>query len=214
MSRASSTPFAVAAVLLGATACHHAATTKLVAAPAPSPNADSIAAANARRAALARAEAARRDSVARADAARREAMARADALRRAEAADAAVRAAIGAKIYFDFDKDSLRSEAIATLDAKVPALQARPDLQIRIEGNADERGSDEYNIALGQRRSAAARRYLVARGIAGERIDVVSFGKERPVCTEHDEACWHQNRRDEFVVTRGNVASASAPRER
>jgi peptidoglycan-associated lipoprotein len=86
-------------------------------------------------------------------------------------------------------------------------------VQIRIEGNADERGSDEYNLALAQRRSAAARRYLVARGIAEARIEVVSFGKERPVCQEHVETCWQQNRRDEFVITTGTMSSTSAPRQ-
>jgi peptidoglycan-associated lipoprotein len=211
MSRIRSLPLAVAALLLGAAACHHAKPVTL--APSPTPNADSIARENARRDARARAEAARRDSIARADAARRDAAARADALRRAEAEAAAARATIGAKIFFDFDKDSLRAEAIATLDAKVPLLQARPGVQIRIEGNADERGSDEYNLALAQRRSAAARRYLVARGIAEARIEVVSFGKERPVCQEHVETCWQQNRRDEFVITTGTMSSTSTPRQ-
>jgi peptidoglycan-associated lipoprotein len=88
-------------------------------------------------------------------------------------------------------------------------LQARPDVRIRIEGNADERGSDEYNLALAQRRSAAAKRYLVARGIADARIEVVSFGKERPVCQEHVESCWQQNRRDEFVITTGSIAGTT-----
>jgi len=208
MPRFPRVPFAVAALLLGAAACHNA---KPVATVAPSaPNADSIAAANARRDALARADAARRDSLARAEAAARDAAARAEAMRRAEAEAAAARATIGAKIYFEFDQDSLRPDAIATLDAKVPVLKARPTVHIRIEGNADERGSDEYNLALSQRRSAAAKRYLVARGIAEDRIEVVSFGEERPVCTDHAETCWHQNRRDEFVITTGSVTSGPA----
>lgn len=199
----------VAALSMGAGACHHATPVTVAPAPAPikAPNTDSIAAANARR------EAARRDSIARADAARREAAAREEAARRA-AAEAAARATIGARIYFDFDQDSLRSDAMLTLDAKFPVLKARPDMHIRIEGNADERGSDTYNLALGQRRSAEAKRYLVARGIAEGRIEVVSFGKERPVCQEHDEACWSRNRRDEFVITAGSVASTDASRER
>ena len=73
-------------------------------------------------------------------------------------------------------------------------------MRIRIEGNADERGSDEYNLALGQRRAAAAKRYLVERGIDASRFDLVSYGEERPVCTDHNEDCWQRNRRDDFVI--------------
>jgi peptidoglycan-associated lipoprotein len=108
-------------------------------------------------------------------------------------------------IYFDFDKSTIRPDAAATLDAKLPWLQANPGMRIRIEGNADERGSDEYNLALGQRRAASAKRYLVDHGIAADRFDLVSYGEERPVCTEHNEACWQQNRRDDFrIVTIGS----------
>src|SRR3954463_13594921 len=112
--------------------------------------------------------------------------------------------AITAPIYFDFDKSTIRSDAAATLDRKVPWLQANPGMRIRIEGNADERGSDEYNLALGQRRAASAKRYLVDHGIAADRFDLVSYGEERPVCTEHNETCLQQNRRDDFrIVTVG-----------
>jgi peptidoglycan-associated lipoprotein len=109
-------------------------------------------------------------------------------------------AAITAPIYFDFDKSDIRTDAAATMDRKIPWLQANPGMRIRIEGNADERGSDEYNLALGQRRAAAAKRYLVERGIDAGRFDLVSYGEERPVCTEHDETCWQRNRRDDFVI--------------
>jgi len=113
-------------------------------------------------------------------------------------------AAITGPIYFDFDKSTIRPDAAATLDRKVPWLQANPGMRIRIEGNADERGSDEYNLALGQRRAASAKRYLVERGISADRFDLVSHGEERPICTEHNEACWQQNRRDDFrIVTIG-----------
>ncbi|MDP9203712.1 MAG: peptidoglycan-associated lipoprotein Pal, partial [Gemmatimonadota bacterium] len=113
--------------------------------------------------------------------------------------------AITGPIYFDFDKSTIRSDAAATLDKKIPWLQANPGMRIRIEGNADERGSDEYNLALGQRRAASAKRYLVDHGIAADRFDLVSYGEERPVCTEHNEACWQQNRRDDFrIVTIGS----------
>ncbi len=108
--------------------------------------------------------------------------------------------AITAPIYFDFDKSDIRTDAAATLDRKIPWLQANPGMRIRVEGNADERGSDEYNLALGQRRAAAAKRYLVERGIDAGRFDLVSYGEERPVCTDHNEDCWQRNRRDDFVI--------------
>lgn len=189
-------------------ACHKAPPPAPTPAPAPGPNQDSIAAANAARDAAARAAAARADSIARAQAAR-DAAARAEADRLAReaaaaaAAAAAAKATLTAQIYFDYQKDELTSEAKAGLDAKVPVLQAHTAIRLRIEGNADDRGSDEYNLALGQRRSAAARRYLTERGIAESRIDVVSYGEERPVCREAAESCWRQNRRAEFSVVAG-----------
>ncbi len=107
---------------------------------------------------------------------------------------------ITAPIYFDFDRSDLRSDAQATIDAKIPYLQANPGMRIRIEGNTDERGSDEYNLALGQRRAASAKKYLVDHAIDAGRIDIVSYGEERPVCKEHNESCWQQNRRDDFRI--------------
>jgi peptidoglycan-associated lipoprotein len=103
-------------------------------------------------------------------------------------------------IYFDFDKSTIRPDAATTLDSKIPWLTANPGMRIRIEGNADERGSDEYNLALGQRRAAAAKKYLVEHGIDASRFDLVSYGEERPVCTDHNEDCWQRNRRDDFVI--------------
>ena len=121
-------------------------------------------------------------------------------------------AEITGPIYFDFDKSTIRPDAAATLDRKIPWLQANPGMRIRIEGNADERGSDEYNLALGQRRAASAKRYLVERGISADRFDLVSYGEERPVCTEHNEACWQQNRRDDFrIVTIGGDGQIRRP---
>lgn len=107
---------------------------------------------------------------------------------------------ITAPIYFDFDHSDLRSDAQSTLDAKIPYLTANPGMRIRIEGNTDERGSDEYNLALGQRRAASAKKYLVDHAIDAGRIDIVSYGEERPVCKEHNESCWQQNRRDDFRI--------------
>ena len=109
-------------------------------------------------------------------------------------------AAITGPIYFDYDKSTIRPDAEATLQRKLPWLRANPGMRIRIEGNADERGSDEYNIALGQRRAAAAKAWLVQNGIDASRFDLVSYGEERPVCQEHDESCWQLNRRDDFVI--------------
>jgi peptidoglycan-associated lipoprotein len=198
MSRHTFRSFALVAAGLAVAACHKAPASAPVPTSAPAPD-NSAADARARAAAAARA-----DSIARADAARRDAAAREEAARRArEAADAAARATMAQAIYFDLDKDALRPEAEHALDAKVAVLKTQAALHIRIDGNADDRGSDEYNLALGQRRSATAKRYLEARGIDASRIEVVSFGKERPACTQDAESCWQQNRRDGFSITSG-----------
>ena len=120
---------------------------------------------------------------------------------------------ITASIYFDFDKSDIRSDAQATMDAKIPYLQANPGMRIRIEGNTDERGSDEYNLALGQRRAASAKKYLVDHGIDAGRIDIVSYGEERPACTDHNETCWQQNRRDDFRILVIGSDSIKAPQQ-
>jgi peptidoglycan-associated lipoprotein len=114
-----------------------------------------------------------------------------------------LRSAVTAPITFDFDRSELRDDARANLDAKIPILIANSNVTIRVGGHADERGSSEYNLALGQRRAAAAKRYLVERGVAEGRIETTSFGEERPVCTDSNEGCWSQNRRDEFEITAG-----------
>jgi peptidoglycan-associated lipoprotein len=122
---------------------------------------------------------------------------------RLAAAVARAKATLGDKIYFDFDKDDIRDDQRATLDAKVPILNANPAVKIRIGGHTDDRGSDEYNLALGQRRAAAAKRYLVSRGIAESRIETVSFGEERPATPGDSEDVRAKNRRDEFEITAG-----------
>lgn len=119
------------------------------------------------------------------------------------AAIAAARNTLLTKIYFDFDKSDLTDQDRAALDAKVPVLNANPGVRIRIEGNCDKRGSDEYNLALGQRRAAAAKRYLTEHGIDASRIDVISYGAERPVAAGDTEDAYAQNRRDEFAITAG-----------
>jgi peptidoglycan-associated lipoprotein len=126
-------------------------------------------------------------------------------------AAARARETLQAVVFFDFDRSELKSEESAKLDAKIPILRANPGVRIRIEGNADERGSDEYNQALGMRRAQAAKKYLTDRGIDAARIDIASYGEERPVCQEHDESCWSRNRRDEFVIVAGGD-SIIAPR--
>ena len=122
---------------------------------------------------------------------------------RLAAAATRARATLGEKIFFDLDKDEIRDDQRATLDAKVPILNANPNTRIRVGGHADDRGSDEYNLALSQRRAAAAKRYLVSRGIAEARIETVGFGEERPAAQGENEDAWSKNRRDEFEVTAG-----------
>ncbi|HXH64357.1 MAG TPA: peptidoglycan-associated lipoprotein Pal [Mariprofundaceae bacterium] len=102
-------------------------------------------------------------------------------------------------VYFAFDKSDLDSAARATLDANAEWLNANPSVDITIEGNCDQRGTREYNLALGQRRADSVRDYLSQHGVAGSRIKTVSFGEERPVCKGTGEACWAQNRRADIV---------------
>jgi peptidoglycan-associated lipoprotein len=102
-------------------------------------------------------------------------------------------------IYFDFDKYNLRDDARRQLDANADILRNSTDMNIVIEGHCDERGTDEYNLALGERRAQAAREYLVRLGIDAARINVISYGEERPVAPGHDEESWALNRRGEFV---------------
>jgi peptidoglycan-associated lipoprotein len=126
-------------------------------------------------------------------------------------AAAAAKAAITATIYFDFDASEIRSDAKQALDAKLPVLSKNTAVKIRVAGHTDERGSDEYNLALGQRRAAAAKRYLTDRGIDPSRIEIVSFGEERPADSGHDESAWAKNRRDEFEITAGGTNIVAAP---
>ena len=116
---------------------------------------------------------------------------------------AAVKADLAAMINFEYDQATVRSTDQATLDRKAAILGANPNVRIQISGHADERGSDEYNLALGNRRAAAAKRYLENKGIDGSRMEVVSYGEERPLAQGADESSYAQNRRDEFQVTAG-----------
>lgn len=196
--------------------------------PAPAVAPSEAARASADSAAAARAAAARRDSLAAQ--ARTDSLARADSLVRADrertradsvrlqvqrqSADTAPQTVAGGlavadstaladPIHFDYDKSEVAAADQARLDRKLAILAAHPRLEIRVAGNCDERGSDEYNLALGERRAAAAKRYLVAHGVAAGRVEIVSYGKEHPLDAGHTEDAWARNRRDDFLVTRG-----------
>lgn len=114
------------------------------------------------------------------------------------------RAAAGATgpqpIYFDFDRSFVRDDARAVMKANADWLKANPKAKIKIEGNCDERGTREYNQALGQRRASSAKKYLTDLGISAKRISLISYGKEKQVCSESTEDCWQKNRRDDFIV--------------
>ncbi len=103
-------------------------------------------------------------------------------------------------IHFDFDKYDIRPDAARTLDANAAWLKSNGTQLLLIEGHCDERGTNEYNLALGERRAKSAMNYLVSQGVQASRITIISYGEERPLCTEHTETCWAQNRRDHFLV--------------
>ncbi len=103
-------------------------------------------------------------------------------------------------IHFDFDKYFLRPEAKEILQRNARTLKANPSIKIRIEGHCDERGTVEYNLALGEKRARSAQNYLINLGIDPGRISIISYGKERPVDLDHNEDAWAKNRRDEFII--------------
>jgi len=104
-------------------------------------------------------------------------------------------------IFFPFDDATIRNDQKTALNADFEWLKAHPGVKVRIEGNCDERGTAEYNLALGERRAEAAKDYLVAEGIPAGRIAAISYGKERPFVLGHDESAWKWNRRDHLMVT-------------
>jgi peptidoglycan-associated lipoprotein len=157
------------------------------AAPAPTAEEEAAKAAAAKRAA---------DEAAAAEAARKAAE------EKAEKERAAAQAAVLQPIFFDFDKSFIRDDARPVMRANADYLKANPQVTIRIEGNCDERGTIEYNQALGQRRAAAAKKYLTDLGVSGKRISLISYGKEKPVCTESTEDCWQKNRRADLVESK------------
>jgi peptidoglycan-associated lipoprotein len=111
--------------------------------------------------------------------------------------DAAVKDA-----YFDYDKADIRADAKDALAQTAQFLRSNADVKVVIEGHADERGSTEYNLALGDRRAAAAKQFLVSLGLTADRMETVSYGKERPFCSASNDECWQQNRRAHFVLAK------------
>jgi peptidoglycan-associated lipoprotein len=106
-----------------------------------------------------------------------------------------------ADVYFDLDESTIKDDARASLSTNATWLKRYPATRINVEGHADERGTAEYNLGLGERRANSVKSYLVELGVPAERIVIVSKGKESPFCTESNESCWRQNRRGHFVIT-------------
>ncbi len=107
---------------------------------------------------------------------------------------------VGDRVFYGYDQYDLKPEARATVERWAEWLRKYPQITVTIEGHCDERGTREYNLALGERRATSARNYLIALGISADRVATISYGKERPVCTSSDEACWGQNRRGTMLV--------------
>jgi peptidoglycan-associated lipoprotein len=105
-------------------------------------------------------------------------------------------------VYFDYDKADVRGDQQASVQADAQFLNQHPNMNVTIEGHCDERGSTEYNLALGDQRASAVKSALTAAGISASRIKTISYGKEKPFCTESNEACWQQNRRGHIILTK------------
>jgi peptidoglycan-associated lipoprotein len=110
-------------------------------------------------------------------------------------------------IYFSFDRYDLEGESRTTLKANADWLKRNAEVRIEIEGHCDERGTNEYNLALGAKRAQAAKDYLITLGISADRLSTISYGEEIPVCKESSESCWRQNRRARFVIIQARPAS-------
>lgn len=107
------------------------------------------------------------------------------------------------KVFFNFDSAELDGTARESLTRNAAFMKKNAKAKVRIEGNCDERGSEEYNLALGEKRAKASKQYLVTMGIPSERLSVISYGKEKPADPGHDDAAWAKNRRDDFVILNG-----------
>lgn len=126
---------------------------------------------------------------------------------RCEAITSTTAACDALSTYFEFDSSTIRSDDFPTLQRAARCLQARPATRVRIEGNCDDRGTTAYNVALGQRRAAASQKYLIDLGVPASRTTTVSYGKEKPRCTEATDACWGTNRRDDLLNPVGSMAA-------
>ena len=111
------------------------------------------------------------------------------------------RRGFSADIYFDYDESSLSDDSRDKLARDADLLKSKPQFSVTVEGHADSRGTNEYNLALGERRANAVKEYLGSLGVAGERLRTLSYGEERGVCSEETESCWSQNRRSHLVIT-------------
>ena len=110
------------------------------------------------------------------------------------------------EVYFDFDSYALTADARETLKADAQWLRKNPDVRVTVEGHCDERGTTEYNLALGAKRAQAAKDYLVSLGVPADRLSTTSFGSEAAVCRDHSEQCWQKNRRDRLVALTARTA--------
>ena len=105
-------------------------------------------------------------------------------------------------VLFDYDKYDIRPDGRAVLDSITPWLKENKSVKILIEGHCDDRGTNEYNLALGEKRAKAAKNYLISKGISSKRISIITYGEEKPTCLAHNESCWQKNRRAHFVITK------------
>jgi peptidoglycan-associated lipoprotein len=151
---------------------------------------------------------ARADSIAAAELARRQAAEREERdARELRAAAARAQEVLANVVYFEYDSEQLNSEAEDRLRTKASIMRANPSLEIRVEGHADERGSTEYNLALGQRRAESVRAFMTGFGVNDNRISTISYGKERPAVEGSSESAYERNRRAEFAIVAGEVSA-------
>jgi peptidoglycan-associated lipoprotein len=118
-----------------------------------------------------------------------------------------LRVNVGDTVHFEYNRSDVRDEDRGVLQRQASWLQRYPQVRVTVQGNCDERGTREYNLALGARRANAVKEYLVSLGISAARVDTISYGKERPMCTESTEECWAQNRRGVTVISSGGASS-------
>ena len=116
---------------------------------------------------------------------------------------------VGDRVSFDYDSSNLDADDQDTLKKQAAWLARYPNVILTVEGHCDERGTREYNLALGARRAASVKEYLTSLGVSAARLDTISYGKERPTCSESNEACWATNRRGVSVIKSGAIATAS-----